>query len=315
MSKKENEKKISKKLKELSKLIKFHNNLYHNLDKPKITDQEFDKLIKENNNLEEEYPHLILNNSPNKKIDSKIKSKFSKIKHYSQMFSLGNAFDKDDLIDFVNRSKKFLNFKENEVFDFYCEPKIDGLSLNLLYKDGILISAGTRGDGLIGENVTENISKIKNIPKKLNKEFPSLIEIRGEVFINKKDFSLINKQLDVKSKFANPRNAAAGSLRQLDISISHSRPLNFIAHGIGESTTGYHTISEYYKFLEKWKIYPNKIFKNCKTVDEIIKFYNYVDSQRGIIEYDIDGLVIKINNFNLQKIRICWKKSKMGLGI
>ncbi len=301
MLKKENDKKIVKRLKEISKLIKFHNNLYHNLDKPKISDQEFDKLIKENNDLEKNYPHLILNESPNKKIDSKIKSNFTKVKHNTQMFSLANAFNENDLIDFIKRSKKFLNFKDNENFDFYCEPKIDGLSLNLIYKDGILVSAATRGDGFIGENVTENISNIKNIPNRLNKKFPSLIEIRGEVFINKKDFTVINNQLNEKDRFANPRNAAAGSLRQLDISVSRSRPLNFIAHGIGESTIEYSTISEYYKHLETWNIYPNNLFKNCKDVEEIIDFYKEIDSQRAKIEYDIDGLVIKINNTNLQK--------------
>ena len=301
MLKKENDKKIVKRLKEISKLIKFHNNLYHNLDKPKISDQEFDKLVKENNDLEKNYPHLILNESPNKKIDSKIKSNFSKVKHNTQMFSLANAFNENDLIDFIKRSKKFLNFKDNEDFDFYCEPKIDGLSLNLIYKDGVLVSAATRGDGFIGENVTENISNIKNIPNRLNKKFPSLIEIRGEVFINKKDFTIINNQLSEKDRFANPRNAAAGSLRQLDISVSRSRPLNFIAHGIGESSIEYSTISEYYKHLETWNIYPNNLFKNCKDVEEIIDFYKEIDSQRAKIEYDIDGLVIKINNTNLQK--------------
>ena len=170
------EKIVLKRLKELADLIKKHNYNYHTLDKPEITDKEFDKLVKENDVLE----------------------------------------------------------KNDKFFQYICEPKIDGLSLNLVYKNGNLISAGTRGDGFIGEDVTENILKIKNIPMKLKKKFPEFIEIRGEVFLNKSDFEQLNSKLENKSKFANPRNAAAGSLRQLDTSISHSRPLKFIPHGIGK---------------------------------------------------------------------------------
>ena len=211
MDKEKNEKLIKKRLKELSIEIQKHNHSYHNLDKPKITDSEYDKLLKENNDLEKNYPHLILDDGPNKFVGSKVKSKFEKIKHLSQMYSLSNAFNKEDVLEFIKRMSKFLNISETRNFDFLVEPKIDGLSLNLFYKKGKLVSAATRGDGLIGENVTENIKKIRDIPIYLNNEYPDFVEIRGEVFINRDDFNTINSMLKNKEKFANPRNAAAGS--------------------------------------------------------------------------------------------------------
>ncbi len=295
------EKQIIKRLKELSDLINKHNYYYHTLDNPKISDKEFDKLVIENDSLEKSYPKLILKNSPNKIYGSKVKENFQKIKHESQMYSLANAFDEDDVKDFIKRSIKFLNYDNDDNFQYICEPKIDGLSLNLVYKNGNLISAGTRGDGFIGEDVTENISNIKNIPTKLKNNFPNFIEIRGEVFLNKSDFEKLNSKLDNKSKFANPRNAAAGSLRQLDISISHSRPLKFIPHGIGKCSDNYDKIEDYYDLLKYWDITPNNLSKKCYSLEEIIKFYHQIDQERSSIDYDIDGLVVKINSFKLQE--------------
>ena len=212
-------------------------------------------------NLKENIIIWSLEFSPSKIVGSKIKNKFEKIKHLSQMYSLGNAFSKDDVKDFIKRTNKFLNNPESKNYKLLIEPKIDGLSLNLVYKNGKLISAATRGDGFEGENVTENIKKIKDIPFFLNKDFPELIEIRGEIFINKDDFKVINSKLKDKDKFENPRNAAAGSLRQLDTSISHARPLKFKAHGIGASSRSYETINKYYNDLIKWKIPTN----NCQN--------------------------------------------------
>ncbi|MDA9741982.1 NAD-dependent DNA ligase LigA [Pelagibacteraceae bacterium] len=292
---------ILKRLKELAELIKKHNYNYHTLDSPEITDQEFDKLVKENDALEKKYPSLILKNSPNKSYGSKIKDNFKKINHHSQMYSLANAFDNNDIKEFIKRSVKFLNLDNDDDFQYICEPKIDGLSLNLVYKNGNLISAGTRGDGFTGEDVTENILNIKNIPSKLKKDFPDFIEIRGEVFLNKSDFEKLNSKLENKSKFANPRNAAAGSLRQLDISISHSRPLKFIPHGIGKCSHNFDKIENYYDQLKNWNISPNNLIKKCQSVEEIIKFYNQIDQKRSGIDYDIDGLVVKINSFKLQE--------------
>jgi len=295
------EDKILQRLKELADLIKRHNYNYHTLDKPKISDKKFDQLVKENDILEKKYPNLILKDSPNKNYGSKIKENFKKIKHDSQMYSLANAFDNNDIREFIKRSVKFLNLENDNNFQYICEPKIDGLSLNLVYKKGNLVSAGTRGDGFIGEDVTENILNIKNIPSKLKNDFPDFIEIRGEVFLNKSDFEKLNSKLENKSKFANPRNAAAGSLRQLDISISHSRPLKFIPHGIGKYSDNFDNIEDYYNQLKNWKITPNNLSKKCHSVEEIIKFYNQIDQKRSSIDYDIDGLVVKINSFKLQE--------------
>ena len=295
------EKKIIQRLEELAVLIKKHNYNYHTLDKPIISDKDFDKLVKENDTLEKKYPILILKDSPNKNYGSKIKDNFKKITHGSQMYSLANAFDNHDIKEFIKRSIKFLNLKNDDDFQYICEPKIDGLSLNLVYENGNLKSAGTRGDGFIGEDVTENILNIKNIPSKLNKDFPDFIEIRGEIFLNKSDFEKLNSKLENKSKFANPRNAAAGSLRQLDISISHSRPLKFIPHGIGKCSYNFDTIENYYDQLKSWNIAPNNLIKKCQSFEEIIKFYNQINQKRSGIDYDIDGLVVKINSFKLQE--------------
>ena len=212
--KKSDIKNITKRLKELANLIERHNYHYHTKDKPQITDREFDKIVKENIELETKYPELKLYKNPSNKIGGKIENKFEKSEHLSPMYSLANGFNEEDLIEFDERVKKFLNLSNNEKLEYICEPKIDGLSLNLTYQNGNLISAATRGDGKIGENVTQNIANIKNIPLKLNNNYPDLIEIRGEVFLTKLDFEKINKLLDEKNKFSNPRNAAAGSLRQ-----------------------------------------------------------------------------------------------------
>ena len=292
---------VVKRLKDLSIIIQKHNDLYYNNDKPEISDSEFDKLIKENNELEQKYPELILSTSPNKSAGAKIKSKFEKIKHLSQMFSLGNAFNENDIFEFFKRNNKFLKNNQTNTFKILCEPKIDGLSLNLIYRKGNLISAATRGDGFVGENVTENIKKIKDIPFVINKNAPDFIEIRGEIFINKDDFEKINLNLENKFKFANPRNAAAGSLRQLNTSISHQRPLKFIAHGIGKCSKSYSTIEEYYDDLRKWNIPTNELSRFCHTVDEIMDYFKNINSNRSKIMHDIDGLVIKINNVKFQE--------------
>ena len=301
MNKKEDIKKIKNRIKLLAKLINEHNIHYHQNDKPIISDGEFDKLIIENSLLEKKYPNLKLKNGPNANVGGKLKNKFKKIKHKSPMLSLANAFDSKDIEDFDERVKKYLNIELEKKLDYICEPKIDGLSLNLTYRDGVLISAATRGDGLIGEDVTQNILNIKNIPKKLKGKFPSYIEIRGEVFLTKKDFQDINSKLDNKNKFANPRNAAAGSLRQLDVNISKSRPLQFLAHGIGYSSYEFSYFDEYYENLEIWGIKKNKINLKASNMNSIFEFYNSISETRSNLDYDIDGLVIKLNNISNQK--------------
>ena len=292
---------IINRLKKLSELIKKHNIHYHQEDRPKITDSEYDSLVKENNYLEKLYPHLILEDSPNNQIGVRPLKKFNKISHKAPMLSLANAFNQKDIIDFNDRIKKFINLKKNIFLDFICEPKIDGLSLNLIYENGILLNAITRGDGKIGEDVTQNILHIENIPNNLRINYPEVIEIRGEVYLSKKDFKRLNEKLPEKEKFANPRNAAAGSLRQLDSIISKSRPLKFIAHGLGYSTIKYLTIDEFYEDLIKWKIFPNKLSKKLSDLSDMMKYYNEIENLRGTIEYDIDGLVFKLNDLSKQE--------------
>ncbi|MFL2543929.1 MAG: NAD-dependent DNA ligase LigA [Alphaproteobacteria bacterium] len=301
MNNKEDIRKIKYRIKELAKLINNHNIHYHQNDDPIISDREFDKLVIENSLLEKKYPNLKLKNGPNESVGSKLKNKFKKIPHKSPMLSLANAFDLKDIEEFDERVKKYLNIELKKKLDYICEAKIDGLSLNLTYKDGALISAATRGDGTIGEDVTLNTLNIKNIPKKLKGKFPSSIEIRGEVFLTKKDFDNINSKLDDKNKFANPRNAAAGSLRQLDANISKTRPLQFLAHGIGYSSYEFTYFDEYYENLEKWGVKKNNINLKSSNMNSIMEFYNSINNNRSNLDYDIDGLVIKLNNISNQK--------------
>jgi DNA ligase (NAD+) len=301
MSNKEDLKKIKNRLKKLAKLINEHNIHYHQNDKPVISDKQFDKLIIENTNLENKYPSLIVKNGPNENVGGKLKKKFKKIKHTSPMLSLANGFNSKDIEEFDERVKKYLNIKLEKKLDYICEAKIDGLSLNLTYKDGGLISAATRGDGSIGEDVTKNILNIKNIPQKLKGKFPSFIEIRGEVFLTKNDFENINSKLDYKNKFANPRNAAAGSLRQLDFNISRSRQLKFLAHGLGYSSCEFSYFDEFYLNLESWGIQRNNINLKTSNMNLVFEFYNKINDSRSNLDYDIDGLVIKLNNILNQK--------------
>ena len=297
-----NEEKIKKRLKNLTSLIHKHSKLYYQNDKPEITDKDFDKLVKENNKLERKFPHLVLENSPNRFVGSSPSKKFEKIIHKLPMLSLANAFNKNDIQDFIDRIRKFLNIDNKEKIKFMCEPKIDGLSVNLNYQKGILKSASTRGDGKIGENVLKNIQTIVGIPSKLQgKNYPKQIEIRGEIFLNKKDFIQLNGSLDEKDKFSNPRNAAAGSLRQLDSNITKQRPLEFLAHGIGKSTKKYITMSEFYKDLNKWKIPSNNLIKICNSINLMINYFEDIENIRNKIPYDLDGIVYKVDSLKLQK--------------
>ena len=297
-----NQEEVKIRLKELRILILKNNNLYHLKDKPKISDSQFDKYVQENNILEKKFPHLILKDSPNKSIGSSLNNKFRKNEHKTIMLSLSNAFNKEDLKDFIDRIKKFLNLDKDEKIIFISEPKIDGLSLNLLYIDGNLHSASTRGDGLIGEDVTENISNVFGVPSQLNTGTnPKRIEIRGEIYLQKKDFIILNSKLSEINKFSNPRNAAAGSLRQLDPNVTKSRPLKFIAHGLGYSDKKYKFVEDFYKDLKNWKIPYSHTVSKCNSLESMMKYFKFIENKRSAIDYDIDGIVYKINDYNLQK--------------
>ena len=295
------EEEVLLRLQKLNNLIKKHNILYHQKDNPKISDKDYDKLIKENDFLEKKYPNLKLKDSPNTLIGSKATNRFNKVEHKIKMLSLQNAFNEEDIKDFLVRIKKFLKLNKQIKIDFICEPKIDGLSLNIFYKDGKLESASTRGDGIIGEEVTNNIINVSGIPNFLkDKNCPKEIEIRGEIFLEKKDFIKLNKNLSEKEKFANPRNAAAGSLRQLDPNITKARPLKFIAHGIGYSKRKYNKIEDFYMDLKLWEIDYSNLIKKCDSVKSMIDYFTFIERKRSQINYDIDGIVYKLNEYSLQ---------------
>ena len=228
--------------------------------------------------------------------------KFEKSEHIIPMLSLANAFNQKDLEEFIERIKKFLSLEKNTSIDLLFEPKIDGLSINLFYENGKLMSASTRGDGIIGENVTNNILAINYIPKFLKgNEHPKKIEIRGEIFLNKKDFIVLNKKLDEKNKFSNPRNAAAGSIRQLDSNITKQRPLRFVAHGLGYSTKKYSSLTEFNNDLKKWKIPKSDSSEINNSIISMMEYYYNIEKNRDKVPYDIDGIVYKVNDLNFQK--------------
>ncbi len=288
-----NKEKISKIYKEKIKKFNNFNKAYFEKDNPIVSDFEFDNLKKELIKLEKDYPYLQGTDRIQDIVGSKPSSKFQKVKHSKPMLSLGNAFDKDDMIDFKKKIKNFLNISKE--IELSSEPKIDGISASLRYEAGKLVFGLSRGDGVFGENITENLITIKEIPKKINNA-PEVIEIRGEVYIGKGDFE------GLKEKFANPRNAAGGSLRQKDSKETKKIPLKFFAYGIGEIKP--QIFKNQTDLLEKMKIWGFKINSYCKkvgSIDEIEKNHSDIEDQRSSLDYDVDGIVYKVNDFNLQE--------------
>ena len=276
-------------------LIK-QNELYYNKDNPKISDRHYDKLKKQIEELEKKYSFLKSKSSISKTVGAPPSNKFEKIKHLQPMLSLSNAFNKSDMEDFLKKINNFLNIK-NQNINLSCEPKIDGISASLIYENGILIKGLSRGDGKIGENILENLKTISSIPKKINSvNIPKLIEIRCEIFISKKDFEKIKKN------FANPRNAAGGSLRQKDPKETSKIPLKYFAYGLGAiESMVFKEQSEFLKKIEEWGFSINPLVKKISGIKDIEKQHSEIDSLRSSLEYDIDGLVYKVNDFNLQK--------------
>ena len=290
-----------KELIRLNEILDRANSDYYSNDAPILSDAEYDTLKKRNLDIESRFPNLKLKNSVSDKIGSKPSSTFKKIKHTVKMLSLANGFDEQDIIDFDHRVKKILG-SEDRVISYVAEPKIDGLSLSLKYIDGKLFQATTRGDGEVGENVTENAITIQNIPKYIQNA-PSILEIRGEVYMSLNDFNELNiKQKNIDAKiFSNPRNAAAGSLRQLDSKVTASRPLKFYAYAWGEvstpiSDTQYNAINR----LRKFGFSTNDLTKKCYGPKELISHYNNISNKRADLGYDIDGVVYKVDDLSYQ---------------
>ena len=285
----------------LKKQIEHHNKLYHGHDDPVISDKEFDNICVEYDNLVVKNPNLGFKKRED--IGFEPLEKFTKIKHSKPMLSLNNGFNMNDIDDFIKKTCKFLKISCDDI-EFVCEPKIDGLSISLLYENGELSQALTRGNGYEGELVTENILTIDNIPKKIV-DYPELLEVRGEIFISKNDFEKLNKEqlTNDKKVFSNPRNAAAGSIRQKDSNEIKKRNLMFFAYTVGEVSEE-KLFDTQINLLNKFKYWGFNIPENIKllkTLDEISSYYNSMLEMRDKIDYEIDGLVYKVNSFALQK--------------
>ena len=289
---------------ELRRIIEKHNYYYYTLDSPRISDGEFDKLFRELQSLESKNPEIVTTDSPTQKIGSKPLKEFKSIKHSIPMLSLDNAMGENDIITFDERIKKWLKTEDN--IEYVAEPKLDGIGVEVIYKNGILISGSTRGDGIIGEDITENIKTIRNLPLKVYGEsFPELLEIRGEVFIKINDFKILNKNrlAQDESIFANPRNAAAGSLRQLDSKITHNRPLSIFLYESGK-VDGYdfQTHKEFINMLMGFGLPVNPLIKKISGVKNLIEYHSKMEIKRNKLPYEIDGTVFKVNKIKLREV-------------
>ncbi|KAB0267017.1 NAD-dependent DNA ligase LigA [Microvirga brassicacearum] len=288
----------------LAREIAQHDRRYYEDDAPSVSDAEYDALRLRYEALEAQFPELKSTESLTRKVGSKPSEKFSKIRHRAPMLSLANAFADEEVEEFVERIRRFLQIKADAPVIFTAEPKIDGLSLSLRYEHGRLVSAATRGDGSVGEDVTANARTVGDIPQKLTgKDFPEILEVRGEVYLSHADFAAINERQAAAGKqlFANPRNAAAGSLRQLDPAITASRPLHFFAYGWGEiSEMPADTQSGMIDAFRRFGFIINPLTRRCSTVAELLEHYRTIETNRANLGYDIDGVVYKVDDLNLQ---------------
>jgi len=288
----------------LKEKLNQHNINYYVYDNPVISDSDYDNLIRELEKLEKDNPEFLTDDSPTQRVGGNPLSEFGNIQHSLPMLSLANAMNEKELEEFDNRIKKLLNNVKD--IEYVAEPKLDGLAVELVYKDGKLFCGSTRGDGNIGENITKNLKTIKGIPLSIQgKTIPDLLEIRGEVFINKNDFKKLNqnRKNEDLSLFANSRNCAAGSLRQLDSNITATRPLRIFCYapGLIRGQT-FETQKEFLNQLPKWGFPVNQLIQTGKGVSFLKKYYKFIESQREILNYDIDGVVVKVNSYNNQKL-------------
>ena len=292
-----NDKEINKNYLKKIKLIKKYNKLYYNKNSSIISDYEFDILKKEVLELEKKYSFLKNKSSPSLTVGFKPSKNFKKVKHKIPMLSLGNAFNEEDLLNFEKKIFNFLSLRESNEIEYSAEPKIDGISASLIYKKGKFVQGLSRGNGIEGEDITENLKTINDIPKIVSaKNFPDEIDIRGETFIRNDDFKIM------KDKFANPRNAASGSLRQKDPKITKKIPLKFIAYTYGYAKNlNINSQSEFLKNLKSWGFNINQFNRIIKGVDGLVLNHKNLEKKRKEINFDIDGVVYKVNNFNLQK--------------
>ncbi|RLC30580.1 MAG: DNA ligase (NAD(+)) LigA [Deltaproteobacteria bacterium] len=298
---------IAAEIKELKEKIRYHNRRYYVLDDPEISDAEYDRLFRKLLDLEKTHPDLATLDSPTQRVGEKPRETFTQVRHRVPMLSLENSFSDQDVRDFDTRIRKFLKMDSSP--DYTVEPKIDGLAVELVYENGVLTVASTRGDGYTGENVTSNIKTILTVPLKLTRPkhgvpIPDLLEVRGEVYMEIEAFKSLNKERSAKnlSVFANPRNAAAGSLRQLDQRVTAKRPLNMFCYGTGLiRNVEFETQYDLMITLQTWGFRINRPhIKICHTVDEVIDYCHFLEESRSRFPYEIDGAVIKVNRLDLQ---------------
>lgn len=295
---------IEQQITQLRTTLRHHEYLYHVLDNPEIPDAEYDRLMGELRALEEAHPDLITPDSPTQRVGAAPLSEFTQIRHEVPMLSLDNVFDEASYLAFNKRIQDRL--KSTEAVTFCCELKLDGLAVSLLYEDGVLISAATRGDGTTGENITANVRTIRAIPLRLRGEnIPRRLEVRGEVFLPQAGFEKINEEARRTGGkiFANPRNAAAGSLRQLDPRITAKRPLTFFCYGVGVLEGGELPASHHGRLqqFKEWGLPVSDRIRLCNTAEEVLAFYHQVEAERPTLGFDIDGVVIKVDSLALQE--------------
>ena len=268
---------------ELVKEIKRHDSLYYQDDSPEVSDAQYDTLRKELESLEKKYPDLITNDSPTQTVGASPSRGFNKVKHAVPMLSLSNVFSGEELEDFIDRIRRFLGLNEEEVIEITGEPKIDGLSCSLRYERGNLVLAATRGDGAEGEDITENVKTISDIPQKLPKSVPDILEIRGEIYMARDDFLALNKKQEENGDkvFANPRNAAAGSVRQLDSKITAQRTLRFFGYALGEASAPIaDTQWGIREKLQEWGFPEATPAALCKSTNELLNLYQDIEKAR-----------------------------------
>lgn len=297
---------VANELMRLARQIARHDRLYHADDASEITDQEYDALVRRNAELEAAFPQLVRADSPSRKVGHAIEaSPLSKVRHEVRMMSLDNAFADEEVAEFVARVRRFLSLGEDAPLAFTAEDKIDGLSCSLRYEDGVLVCAATRGDGQVGEDVTANVAHIADIPRQLRGDAPVVFEVRGEVYMAKADFEALNSDQEAAGGkiFANPRNAAAGSLRQKDAGVTAKRPLQFWAHGWGavEGDVPCTTQAEVVAAIAGWGLPVSPLFTVTDSLDAMIAHYAKIDAQRSDLPYEIDGVVYKVNNLDYQR--------------
>ena len=288
----------------LAEEIRAHNVSYHQKDAPVVSDAEFDALFRRLLELEAAHPDLATEDSPSQAVGAEAAQGFAKVRHTVPMLSLGNAFGEEDVGEFLTRIRRFLSLDADDALEIVAEPKIDGLSVSLRYEGGTFVRGATRGDGNEGEDITANLRTINDIPDTLHGDAPDIVEIRGEVYLPRSAFRALNENQEAEGAkiFANPRNAAAGSLRQLDTSVTAKRPLRMFAYAWGEMSADVaETQWGFLDRVETWGFEKNPLSRICASLDEIIENYAAMSDQRPTLDYDIDGIVYKVNRLDFQQ--------------